>query len=265
VLGAIVLAAGLTLVGGGAAYAAAPTNDTFSGATAIGSVPFSTTIDTTEATTDKDDANANELCGAPATDASVWHSITAPADGGYIVDVSRSSYYAGAIVVTGAPGAFVLQACGPDTIAFAAAAGTTYYILAFDDQADGGGNGGSLVLNVEATPPPPTMKLTVDPRASFEPKTGAATVRGTINCTDAIDGYIEVSLQQVVGRFGIAGSGIITPTCDGTDQPWSVVIYGQNGSKFAGGKAASVTFAIACGILRCAFDYQEHTVQLSRR
>ncbi|HEX5995297.1 MAG TPA: hypothetical protein VFY84_09175 [Jiangellales bacterium] len=264
-LGAILLAAGLVLVGAGPAQAAAPTNDTFGGAIAIDSTPFTTTVDTSEATTDADDVSANADCGAPATDASVWYSITAPTDGGYIVDVSKSSFYAGVIVVTGAPGAFELVWCGPDTVGFPATAGTTYYVLAFDDQYDGGGNGGTLVMDIDVAPPPPSVDVTVDSRAGFNPKTGVATVRGTINCTDALDGYIEVFLRQQVGRFGIQGYGLISPVCDGTDQPWSVDIYGENGSKFAGGKAASVTFALVCGVLECALDYEERMVQLSRR
>jgi hypothetical protein len=53
--------------------------------------------------------------------------------------------------------------------------------------------------------------------------------------------------------------------CDGTFRPWSVEVFPVIGSKFAGGKAASVTFAVACGPFECGVDFQEHIVQLSRR
>ena len=53
--------------------AAAPGSDVYSGRTVIAAVPFSDSMDTTEATTDADDAEANAGCGAPATDASVWY------------------------------------------------------------------------------------------------------------------------------------------------------------------------------------------------
>ena len=56
----------------------------------IGSVPFSQTLDTSQATTDADEAQLNALCGAPRTDASVWYQVTATASGGMVVDVSRS-------------------------------------------------------------------------------------------------------------------------------------------------------------------------------
>jgi hypothetical protein len=37
------------------------------------------------------------------------------------------------------------------------------------------------------------------------------------------------------------------------------------GTKFAGGEAVSVPFAVACGPLQCSFDFQEHNVRLSGR
>ena len=93
------------------AFAAAPPNDTIEGATAA-SLGFSEVIDTTEATTDADDAQLNETCGAPATDASVWYTITLAADSGVVVDVSASDYPAGVLVGVGSPGALETVACG---------------------------------------------------------------------------------------------------------------------------------------------------------
>jgi hypothetical protein len=265
-IGAMLLAAGLVLVGTGPAYAAAPTNDTFGGAIAIGSVPFSTTVDTSEATTDADDANANAECGAPATDASVWYSITAAADGALVADVSRSSYSAGVLVVTGAPGAFEVVVCGPGAVGFATTAGTTYYLLIIDDQFDGGGNGGTLVLNVDVPPPPPTIDVTVDPTGGFDPRTGAATVRGTINCSGVVNfALVDVELHQRVGRGEVFGFGGIAVVCDGADHQWSAEVFPILGTKFVGGKGVSVTFGVACGPFECSLDYEERIVQLSRR
>jgi len=110
-IGAAAIAVGLILLGSAPAYAAAPSNDTFGGAIAIGAIPFMTTLDTSEATTDADDSAANANCGAPSMDASVWFSTTPAADGALIVDVSASSYSAGVLVVTGAPGSFQIWAC----------------------------------------------------------------------------------------------------------------------------------------------------------
>ena len=60
-------------------------------------IGFSEVLDTTEATTDADDAQFNASCGAPATDASVWYTLVGT-DEVVIVDVSGSDYSAGVLV-----------------------------------------------------------------------------------------------------------------------------------------------------------------------
>ena len=72
------------------ALAATPANDLYAGRTVIGSLPFSDSLDTTEATTDADDVEdePSHLWTAPATDASVWYELTPAADGAVVVDVS---------------------------------------------------------------------------------------------------------------------------------------------------------------------------------
>lgn len=245
------------------AVAAPPSNDTIGGATAV-SLGFSQELDTTEATTDADDAQLNANCGAPATDASVWYSFTAAADGGVVVDVSQSDYSAGVLVGVGSPGSLEIVTCGPGTVGFTAEAGTTYYILAIDDQGDGGGNGGTLRISITEAPPPPTVEITVDPIGRVDPQTGVAYLTGTYTCTnaDSIDVFGEARQTigvraTVVGFFGFFDVG----TCDGTAHTWSATVFPDNG-KFAGGKTMTVTFAFACGAFECADGYVEQTVKL---
>jgi hypothetical protein len=247
------------------ALAAAPGNDTYAGRTVFSSLPFTDTLDTTEATTDPDDAEANAGCGAPATDASVWYEFTAAADTNVLVDVSASDYSAGVIVVSGSPGSFVLQSCGPGAVGFFASAGEAYAILAFDDQGDGTGNGGTLEISIDVAPPPPTVEITVNPTGTFDKVSGSATVSGTLTCTgDAIFSEVDVQLTQNVGRFTVTGFGIVfdeAPVCDGTAQPWSVEVFGSNG-KFKGGRAISVAFGFACNEFECGFAEVDSTVKL---
>ena len=259
-----VLAMALSLAFAAPVLAAPPDNDTYTGRTVIGALAFSETIATTEATTDADDAEANAECGAPATDASVWYELAAPADIGVLVDVSESTYTAGVIVVTGSPGSFELVTCAPGAVIFFAEEGQTYAILAFDDQFDEGGNGGTLVINVMEAPPPPVIDVTVAPVGSFDPRTGSATISGTVTCTGDVQfAFLEVQLRQRVGRFIITGFGFIEFACDETTQPWSVEVFGDNGL-FKGGRAVAVTFAEACGFLDCGFDFDEAIVKLRR-
>lgn len=248
--------------------AAAPSNDTYAGRVDVtGSLPFGDSLDTTEATTDADDVEANDLdfCGAPATDASVWYELTAAADSSILVDVSGSTYSAGVIVATGSPGSFSFVTCGPGAVAFFASSGETYAILAFDDQLDGAGNGGTLNITIDVAPPPPTVDITVNPIGQFNKLTGSATISGTLSCTgEAFFTEIDVQLTQNVGRFTISGFGGIFsegPVCDGTAQPWSVEVFGQTG-KFKGGRAVAVTFAFACGSFDCGFDEETTKVML---
>jgi hypothetical protein len=228
----------------------------------VASVPFSQSVDTSEATTDADDTEANGGC-APATDASVWFGLTAASDGGFVVDVSGSTYPAGVIVVTGSPGSFNTIACGAYTVAFEASAEETYAILAFDFEA-GASNGGTLNITVDELPPPPVVDVTVDPVGQFNALTGSATITGTVTCTGSADKpTINVQLRQTVGRFTITGSGFVEFVCDGTTQPWSLEVIGDNGL-FKGGRSVSVTSALACGEFGCGEDLEERTVFLRR-
>src|SRR3954453_22476053 len=95
----------------GTALAVAAGNDVYGGRTVVGAIPFTDSLDTTEASTDSNDSDVNVQCGAPATAASVWYEVTAVADGGLAADVSSSTYSAGVIVATGSPGSWSLVAC----------------------------------------------------------------------------------------------------------------------------------------------------------
>ena len=252
---------GGSLVLAGPVLAAAPSNDLYAGATPV-TIPFSQSLDTTEATTDADDVEANANCGAPATDASVWYTIDG-ADNGVVVDVSSSNYSAGVIVVSGTPGSFVLETCGPGAVAFFAASGTTYSILAFDDQGDETGNGGTLEINIEEIPPPPTVDVTVDPVGRFH-KDGTATISGTVTCSgEAVDSFIEVQVRQTVGRVFINGFGFTGFACDGETNTWSADVFPDNGT-FRGGRTATVTIATACGVFDCSSTFAEFTVKLRK-
>jgi hypothetical protein len=250
----------------GTALAVAPGNDVYGGRSVVGAIPFTDSLDTTEATTDSNDSEINATCGAPATDASVWYDVTAVADGGLAADVSSSTYSAGVIVATGSPGNWSLVACGPGAVGWTATAGTTYAILVFDDQADGAGNGGTLNLAIDAIPAPPTVDITVNRFAAFNSGTGSATVSGTLVCTGAEFAAVETSLSQRVGRFTIHGFGFGSSgaVCDGTVQTWTAEVLPENGT-FAGGKAATVAVAFACGAFQCGIGYEERTVQLRGR
>ena len=242
--------------------AAAPSNDTYATRHVIDALPFSDSLNTSEATTDALDVEANQ-CGAPFTDASVWYEFVPNADAQIIIDTQGSDYATGIFVLTGTPGSFTLQACGAGGVFVGASAGVTLTILVFDY--DGEGNGGNLELTASLVPPPPVVDLTVNPGGSFDSRTGLATIRGTVTCTSGLEvgkNFLSVQLTQAVGRIKFSGEGWTDFACDGTAHAWQVEIGAANG-KFGGGKATVLAFAFACSF-DCGEDSVERTVTLKR-
>jgi hypothetical protein len=253
------------------ALAAAPGNDTYAGRIVVASLPFSDSVDTTEATTDADDDEMNANCQFASVEASVWYEFTASADESINIETTGSSYVAGVIVATGSPGSFSTVACGASgggvqaaaiggPVIFPAFEGETYTILAVDLE---GLRGGTLEISIDVAPPAPTIDVTVDPTGTFNKLTGSATISGTVACTGDVEfAFIEIQLTQSVGRFTISGYGFAEGlTCDETAQPWSAEVFGQSGL-FKGGRATALTFAVACDLLQCGFDEDQTVVRL---
>ncbi len=229
---------------------------------------FSQELDTTDATTDRDDAALGATCSGPAgpagaTDASVWYSFTATTDQDVLVDVSGSDYSAGAYVATGTAGHLTATACGPQQLAFSARAGETYRVVAFDDQADGRGNGGTLRIAFSEAPPAPTLAVSIDDTGSFEEMTKAVTVSGRFTCTGGEFVHLLGAVNEQAGRAETTGffQRGVGGQCDGTPHRWMAVVRADKGS-FGGGNAQVVVMGVGCSHLRCAQEYRDQTVRL---
>lgn len=118
----------------GAAHAAPPSNDDFADATAIASLPFTSTVDTREGTAADDDPFT---CSWSTS--SVWFRYTAPVDGFARITTDRPNDEKPAIsAYTGERGALTWTpgACqhphGGGSNTFAVTAGTTYHFLLQD-------------------------------------------------------------------------------------------------------------------------------------
>jgi hypothetical protein len=238
-----ILTLGLLLGAPAAVLAAAPTNNTYAGRTVIGSIPFSDTVDTTQANVGAQDALINANCGAPATDASVWYELTPTSDANLTVDVSKSDYSAGVIVATGSPNNWAIVTCGPGLVIFPAITGETYTILAFDDQSDGIGNGGTLNISVT---PPPVLNLTVDPIGTIDGKTNLVTVTGTLSCSLPAEVQMYGDVRQRAGRQLIIGNLFGGESCQDLVS-WSATTDSFSTGIFVGGKATVHLFAFAIG------------------
>ncbi|WP_439657433.1 hypothetical protein ACSHWB_34265 [Lentzea sp. HUAS TT2] len=147
----------------GAAQAVPPSNDDFAGATAITSLPYSSTVDTSDGTAADDDPFT---CSWSTS--SVWFRYTAPTDGFVRMTTDRANDQKPAIsAYTGERGALTWTpgACqyphGGGSNTFAVTAGTTYHFLVQDTRFAG----------------PVTFGLELVPRATNDDLASAADLR----------------------------------------------------------------------------------------
>lgn len=129
----------------------APPNDDFDSATAVTALPFTSSVDTTTATTAPDDPTS---CGAGG---SVWYALTPPQNEVIGADTIGSNFPTALAVYTGVRGNLTQLRCNnfsgsQATVNFNASAGTTYFFML--SSAFAGIGGGNLVFNVRMIPPP---------------------------------------------------------------------------------------------------------------
>ncbi len=238
-----------------------PKNDTANNATAVSALPYSTSLDTTGATTDAIDAQANQSCGAPVTGNSVWYKFTATSsDPAIFVDASFSDYFAGVLVATGTPGSLTTVTCGPLSVTTSTTPGTTYYIMVFDAA---GGGGGTLQLNIGDAP---FAKVRVHTDTLVD-SSHDAQLTGSYSCVNARYLDINGSMLEIVGTKVATGTfdnlGVPAPKCDGNKHPWSAEVADTT-VRFAPGKAAAFVFNLACNAAVCTQGETVHVLKLVR-
>lgn len=142
---AVTLATAMILAGAAPALAAAPSNDDPASPTPITELPFTDTLDTTEATTQPEEPTS---CNYGR---SVWYSFTATERLRVQADTGGSDYATVIAVFKGTPSNASLVACrsgNPSRVSFEAAAGQTYHFMV-------SGTGGVLTFNADVAVPPP--------------------------------------------------------------------------------------------------------------
>jgi hypothetical protein len=242
----------------------APGNDDIDEAAAITSLPFTDALDTTEATTAPDDP---DCVGNGPT---VWYAFTPAADVFVAADTFGSDYDTTLSVYTGERGALTQIACNDDfnslqsAVLFEATAGTTYFIMVGSFAS---GPGGSLIFSIDVAPPPIVLDLALSAKGSVTPKTGVATVSGTVFCNEPATVFgVSGALQQRKGRVRFSGDFFTGEfACTPPETAWSATATSPNGL-FTGGKATlSNVSAFACSEFFCddAFIPGPITIQLT--
>jgi hypothetical protein len=243
---ALLVLAALTLglVQTPAAVAAPPANDDFDSAVLISALPFTDSVDTTEATTAGDDP---DCAGNGHT---VWYSFTAPAEMGIEANTFGSDYDTTLSVYTGSRGALTQIRCNDDAadsvqsrVRFNATAGVTYFFMVGSFFDSPGGNLTFSVQEIPLLPPPLELGVTIDPVGSVVPRTGVATIHGTVTCSRPAFVDLFGELRQRIGRFLIRGFFEDFLECSG-ETPWSATVTGENGL-FVPGRAQAFVFAFA--------------------
>jgi hypothetical protein len=221
--------------------AAIPANDDFANAVQIATLPFTDNLNTSEATAVGDPANGCEIGGH-----TVWYQFTPSANMRINANTFNSDYDTGIAVYTGTPGDLTQITCNDDVIPgqfvqsnvnFDATAGVTYFFMvgSFGDSP-----GGNLVFNVNVSV---NLGLTINPSGSVDAKTGVATIRGTVSCSEPVSGFVQGTVQQRIGRTLYTGGFFTFFDCDGVT-PWQVQVVADNGL-FAGGQAQVSATALA--------------------
>lgn len=227
------------------AAAEPPPNDDVASPTVVG-VPDGLMQDTSEATSDPTDP---ELTCAPPAGATVWFAYTPSADQRVEFTTVGSDYDTTLSAYLGTPGMDTEVACNDDAaedltsrVRFDVAVGQTYLIMV---GSFGGGPGGTLMLQSDLAAPPLELALTIGPRGTVVPRTGEATITGTLTCSRPVMVGLDVVLTQRIGRVRIQGYSGTALECDGTTA-WQLPVSAYDGL-FTGGKADAQAFAYSFG------------------
>jgi hypothetical protein len=134
------------------AQAAAPANDDFDHAEIITSLPYTTSLDTTEATRSDDDPPA---CWATSPQATVWYAYTAPADLRLKAELT-ANFDVMLGVLIGTRGSLGVVDCSAlmNPLLLDLHVGQTYYFMIGGGDWGGSVNG-SATLTLALIPPPP--------------------------------------------------------------------------------------------------------------
>jgi hypothetical protein len=247
----------------GVASAEPPANDDIAAATVVVGVPFADgPIDTREATAAPDDP---QDC---FNNGSTWYTFTPATDLFVEVNTIGSDYDTTLGVYAGPAGSLSLIACNDDFyglqsgVRFDATANTTYSIMVGFCCGNGESGGGTLLFNVREAPPLLDIALVVNSQGTFDTKSGAATITGTVTC-NTVASFTEVfgTVRQRVGRDFITGNFNVNPVpCSPPSTNWSAAVVGDG--LFRGGKVIVDLVANACDDFSCDSDAVRTTRQL---
>jgi hypothetical protein len=248
----------------------APGNDSIRSPIVIGSIPYTNSQNTSEATSSATDPGACLDPSVGRDSATVWYSYAATTSGPLGATTFGSDYDTTLYVGTLKGSRLQVVACGDDsrtlqsTARFDAVAGTTYFFMVGRSVFDSGGPGTTLVFNLDVGPVAQVVDLVVDPVGSVVGTD--ATFRGTVSCSAPTDlgSLVIAELTQIVDGKNNAGTGFLdVPGCPGTEIPFEIRVPSEIG-RFRPGEGTAQFIYAACNTFECANETIDVIVTLER-
>ena len=248
-----------------------PPNDDFNTPTVIPSMPFTTSQNVTNATSAFDDP----FCAGRSQ--TVWFAFTPTQNMRIEANTFGSNYDTTLSAYTGSRGSLTQLACNDDSgslqsrIRFDAVAGTTYYFMVSSFSFFPVSNA-NLVFNLVPAPPALAIAPSVFQFGSVDPSTGAATISGSVSCSQPAFVTISGQLKQTHGSSSTFGFFSVFVPCNGT-APWSASIQtvGQTfhgralADLFTGGPADVTASASAFDFENGVFVQRNFAVHITLR
>lgn len=250
----------LSLLVGSPAQAARPSNDDRASAISVASVPYTDTLDTTEATVGANDGG----CG-PAT---VWYQYTPTVTGPHQFDTYGSDYLT-FLEVTDEPFTFSASACGEWTdkvdLRINLQAGTTYYLMVgtccgWGYEVGQVGGGGNLVVNISLAAPV-AVQISVDALQLSRTSGGRHTISGTVTCSEAgMIAWVHVDWIRRRGRDVSHGYGYGETRCSTSPTTWESRPE-DFPRRFMGPRVEVVATIMACADFVCSQESVTRTLR----
>jgi len=220
------------------AMAEPPSNDVRAGAVQVGTLPFSYTEDTTEAT-----GNGPKACGNRG---SVFFRFVPDSTGRVQVDTIGADFDTTLTV-------FKMTDDGPDVIRcsddrmswwaatrFTATAGVEYFLMPGRCCGSDRRGGGQLVLNVTEVPQDAFEASVTIEGGTVDPDSGIATIAGTATCNHVSALFVDGELRQLrseifLARGWLGGQSLYC--VPGSSNEWSIQVDTDTGVAFGVGDA----------------------------
>jgi hypothetical protein len=237
----ILVGLALCFLGARLAFAAAPGNDEIANASNVTSLPFSDSLDTSEATQGQDDLH----CGTLVDGNTVWYKITPARDMRIGFHVETAVPELSMSIGTGSPGSLALLQCSFASYdALEVSSGTTYYIQLATCC---GTPAGPVTLTMQEVP-----YLSADLRIEHRGRIDAAGVvelSGKVRCNRHTPPGSGVTVQGTLTQGSADGWLVPVHFSDGCSErwmPWSTTVQLLSADGFASGAAQLEASVFAC-------------------